>query len=94
MKICKFFSSSKKEFETLDTKVLQLLRQMSSWITWPHPTPCDQWPPVLAYEEPWGTSAVGSSGIAEVGEADIGIATSEASGKFLEESGSKPRVLR
>ena len=71
---------------------------MSSWITWPHPTPCDQWPPVLGYEEPWGTSAVGSSGIAEVREdhfeADIGVATSEASGRFLEESGSRPCVLR
>ena len=71
---------------------------MSSWITWPHPTPCDQWPPVLAYEEPWGTSAGGSSGIADAGEddsdADIGVATAEASGRFVEESGSKPRVLR
>ena len=63
---------------------------MSSWITWPHPTPCDQWPPVLAYEEPWGTSAVGSSGIAEADEG----ATAEVSGRFVEESGSKPRVLR
>ena len=71
---------------------------MSSWITWPHPTPCDQWPPVLAYEEPWGTSAVGSSEIAEASEddpdADIGVASAEASGRFLEELGSRPRVLR
>ena len=73
---------------------------MSSWITWPHPTPCDQWPPVLAYEEPWGTSTAGNSGIAEAGEEDseadngVALATAEASGRFLEESGSRPFVLR
>jgi len=38
----------------------------------------------------WGTTAVGSSGIAEADEG----ATAEVSGRFVEESGSKPRVLR
>ena len=44
------------------------------------------------------TSAGGSSGIVEAGEddseADIGVASAEASERFVEESGSKPRVLR
>ena len=49
--------------------------------------------------EKWtNQSAGGSSGIIEAGEddseADIGVASAEASERFVEESGSKPRVLR
>ena len=61
---------------------------MSSWITWPHPTPCDQWPQVVAYEDPWAAS------VGDGSSDNIDIVSEEASRRFLEKAGSKPRVLR